>query len=273
VATSAVQQRIDALYPGSSPQLCGVTHVCSAVRVTAGAIKPEVGSRGACGAGPATAGAIKPRLHVIKIGEQAPKSERDFFVLNLARAQCDAILTTAQVVRAEPKLSHRLQGDLAAELAQYRREVLGKVHEPVCAILTRSGHLPAEHRVFSDPLRNVVLTLRANVASLEAALGSRAQVVGFDALDAKVALGWLRAEGARGILVEAGPSTASVLYEAPSCVEQLRLSVCEAPIAPAAIGGMLPADPRLFAGMTRRSSSVFDEVSGLWRFEFWATRA
>jgi riboflavin biosynthesis pyrimidine reductase len=247
---SAVQQRIDELYPGASPLLTGVTHVFSAVRLPL----------------------IKSPLHVIKIGERAPRSERDFFVLNFARAQCDAILTTAQVVRAEPKLSHTVQGPLAAELVQYRRRVLGKAREPLCAILTRSGRLPVDHPVFRDPLEVVVLTLPQSVAKLKAELGSRARVVGLDALDAKLAVHWLRTQGTPGILVEAGPSTASVLYEAPSCVEQLRVSVCEAAIEPAAVGGELPPDAKLFAGLSRCSSAEFHEVSGPWRFECWARR-
>lgn len=206
---------------------------------------------------------------MIKIGQHAPRSERDFFVLNLARAQCDAVLTTAQVIRAEPRLSHTLQGPLAAELAKYREDVLGKREPPVCAILTRSGELQPEHPVFSDPLRKVVLTLNANVAPLRAALAGRAEVIGFAELQARDAVDWLNDQGARGISVEAGPSTAGRLYDAPSRVQQLRLSIFEGEIHPAAIGGALPADEQLFAGLRCASETRFEEPSGPWRFQCW----
>lgn len=244
---SEVERRARELYGEVPEQLGGVVHVVSCVRAQGG------------------------RLHVIKIGPAAPKSERDFFVLNFWRAQCDGILTTAQVVRAEPNLSHELQGPCAAELAAYRRDVLGKREAPLVAIMSQSGVLPPEHRVFRDRAKVSVLTSAATASQLTAALGARAEVVGFDSLNVFEGVDFLRSRGARMIMIEAGPSTASKLYEFPGgVVQHLLLSICEAePIPPAAIGGALPENAELFASMGQLSETVFQEQSGPWRFTRW----
>jgi riboflavin biosynthesis pyrimidine reductase len=212
---------------------------------------------------------VDGRLHVIAIGPAAPKSETDFFVLNYWRAHSDAILTTAAIVRAEPRLSHTLQGRYAAELRSYRAEVAQRSAPPICLILSRSGELPPEHPLFSDPLRNVVLTVPERAAHLRALLGARAEVIGQSDLDARTAIDWLRGQGARTILIEAGPSAVSALYEAPNRVDRLLLSRFDGELDPAAVGGALPAPARLFEHLSRRSESFRQEPSGTWCFQHW----
>ena len=245
-----VQRLVRQLYAGSLTDLSGVIHCVSSVR------SPSDSAR----------------LHVIDINQHAPKSTTDFFVLNLARAHADAIVTTAQVVRAEPQLSHQLQGPLAQGLLRYRREVLGKSHGPCSAILTRSAQLPVDHCVFQDPFDTLVLTTPEQapvLASQLTAAGTRAQVLAVAALDIRAAIALLQQRGARTILIEAGPSTASALYDPPACVRHLLLSRYEAPFDPRALGRALPEDAKLFAGLTRVSEHAQQEPSGSWRFEHW----
>ena len=237
---ATVQRSAAALYgPAATRPVHGVLHVVSAVEVDG-------------------------RLHVIKIGPTAPKSEHDWFVLNYWRAHADAIVTTAAIVRAEPALSHELQGAHAA----YRSQRLHK-SEPLVAILTRAGDLPLEHPVWRDRARNYVLTTPERATALRASLTTRATVTGIADLDLLRAIDWLFAQGARCILIEAGPSTANQLYASGHGVDHLLLSRYLGGIDPSAIGGPLAAPARLFAGLSRVAATDITEPSGLWRFERW----
>ena len=238
------------IYGQERPKVEGVLHVVSTVRPQATAAP-----------GP---------LHVIQINEHAPKSSSDFFVLNFWRAHCDAILTTAQVVRAEPRLSHALQGPHAHGLAQYRRTVLGKPQLAWCAVLTRSGELPVEHRMFADPLDYVVLAPPERSQELTARLGPKAEVIALQKLEVRSALAFMQGRGARTVLIEAGPSTAGRLYDEPALVDHLMLSLCTGSVPAAAMGGALPPDERLFAHLTRRSDHARVEESGVWHFQHFA---
>jgi riboflavin biosynthesis pyrimidine reductase len=225
----------------------GVIHIASAVRCTLG------------------------QWRVIKIQAGAPHSSTDAFVLSFWRAHCDAILTTGQILRSEPTLSYAQTGPLALGLTRYRERVLGKSGPTRCAILTRGLQLSAEHPVFHDAagIEVVVITSPQNVAELRKTLGDRAEVVGLPQLDARGALDFLERTGSHTIGVEAGPSVAGTLYGAPPRVEHLMLSVCETPIEPQGVGGALPADAELFAGLSRVSEVTRTEESGVWRFQHW----
>lgn len=211
------------------------------------------------------------RWHVIKIQAGAPHSDSDAFVLNFWRAHYDAILTTGQILRAEPTLSYAQKGPLALGLTRYRREVLENPRPTRCAIMTRGLQLSADHPVFQDvpEIEPVVLTSPQNVAELRKTLKDRAEVVGLPALDARAALDFLKRTGARTIGVEAGPSVAGTLYGPRPAIDHLMLSICEAPVEPQIVGGMLPEDAELFAGMTRMSEVTREEESGPWRFQRW----
>lgn len=246
-AVSEIERRAKSLYGAAATrEISGVFHVFSALE-------------------------CERRLHVIKIGPRAPKSSTDLFVLNFWRAHADAILTTAAVIRAEPALTHALSGPHALELATYRRVRLKKLESPLCAILTRSGELPAAHPVWGDGLAYHVLAPPERTSELEAQLDGRAKIVGVPDLDALRAVHWLRDRGAQRILIEAGPSTANALYDPPGTVHHVLVSRYEGMFDPAAVGGALVEPSRLFAGVSRVACSERTEESGPWRFERWDT--
>jgi riboflavin biosynthesis pyrimidine reductase len=240
---SEVAAALAALY-GPLPLLTrGVVHVTSAVRTEGGA------------------------LRVIAIGPGAPKSASDFFVLNACRARADALLTTAAILRSEPTVVHSLQGPSAPLLTAYRRELLHKHRPPLCAILTRGGPLPLEHPVWSDGTDKLVLTTAEAAEPLRALLGLRAEVIALAELDARSALVLLAQRGHALVSVEAGPSTTGPLYQPPSVVDELLLSLFEGPQHGVQLGGELPAD--LLTGRVCTGESVRDEESGRWRFQRW----
>ncbi|MET0340106.1 MAG: dihydrofolate reductase family protein [Polyangiales bacterium] len=244
---SEVALAIEALY-GARPLLTeGVIHVSAATRGPDG------------------------RLSVLKIGPRSPKSATDFFVLNLCRARCDAILTTAANLRAEPDLAHGLQGSWAKRLEVYRRVVLKKPAPSTCAILTGSGDLPVAHPVWEDGTPKLVLTSESAAPALRWVLGARAEVVGVPRLDARTACTYLRDKrGLKLVSVEAGPSTARALYEAPSVVDELLLSTYLEPLRDEQIGYALPDDGVLLRGRTMVAEQTRKEESGKWRFQRWA---
>jgi riboflavin biosynthesis pyrimidine reductase len=243
---SEVERSLEALYGTATLRASGVVHVTAAVRTS------------------------DDRLRVIRIGDDAPKSATDFFVLNLCRARCDAILTSAENLRREPRLHHDLQGPSAAALAHYRRFVLGKAAPPLSAILTRSGDLPLTHAVWSDGTPKLVLSPNEPDERVRSALGDKVRFVALPQLDARRACSFLHDEGHALVSIEAGPTTASTLYGDDSVVDELLLSLYEGPGA-APQGGLLPAESVLTSGLTCVADRVREEESGRWRFQRWLT--
>ena len=96
------------------------------------------------------------------------------------------------------------------------------------------------------------------------------EVVGRDQGGLRAALDYLRDErGARRITLEAGPSTAVTAYQEPCRIDELLLSIFDAPaLAPGFAAGELPSRARLerTLGPPRASCSVV-EPSGRWTFE------
>jgi riboflavin biosynthesis pyrimidine reductase len=213
------------------------------------------------------------RLCPLRIGPALPRSETDFFVLGLCRARADALLTTAENVRSEPELSHRLAGRWAAALAAYRQQ-LGKTEAPRCAILTRSGELPREHPVWSDGTPKVLLTGGERVEALSQRWGERAQVVGLASPSARSACAWLLASGAGLVSVEAGPATAGALYDDPPLVDELFLTLWQgAAPDPSWLAQPLPEDGRLFHGLALAGSAQRSESGQRFRFGRWTRHA
>jgi riboflavin biosynthesis pyrimidine reductase len=136
-------------------------------------------------------------------------------------------------------------------------------------ILTRSGDLPREHPVWDDGTRKIVLTAPGVGAALGARLGRRAQVVEVAGLTPRGAVSWLLHRDVSTIDIEAGPRTTNALYEAPTLVEELLLSRFEGAIAPGKVGGALPPDAELFAGLTCVHEVRRHEQSGPWLFQRW----
>jgi riboflavin biosynthesis pyrimidine reductase len=242
---SEVERELTALYGSAQLPTHGVVHSVHAVRAPDGA------------------------LHALRIDAQAPHSETDWFVLSLCRARADAVLTSAENLRREPALAHRLTGPWAGALSAYRAQVLQKNAPLTCAILTRSGDLPEPHPVWSDGTRKLLLTEAARADALERRFGAVAEVVVLSEPSAASACDYLTAQGHALISVEAGPSTAGRLYRAPARITELWLTRWQSAPAAAALAGALPPDPELFAGMRLIGGAARVEQGQRFRFEQW----
>ena len=220
-------------------------------------------------------------LHALRVGSlNAPHSPTDFFVLNVCRARADVLLTSAENLRREPTLQHQLQGPWAEALGRYRSHTLGKAGPPVCAILTRSGELPEQHPFWGDGTSKLLLCpsekqhelalrFQSPLARPGARFDQRAQVIGLPALDARSACSFLHAHGYPLVSVEAGPSTARALYDAPAQVDELLLTHWQDAPVSAELAGPLPPDGALFQGLSLCGSSTRGEAGQRFRFERW----
>jgi riboflavin biosynthesis pyrimidine reductase len=231
------------------------------------------------------------RYVTIAIGEGAPPSAHDFFALQAARARADAIVTTGRNLRAEPAVTHELQGAAAPGLAAWRRERLGKEPPPILLVLTSGRDLPVDHPALrghpalrATALRGypalrahpalygactpLLFTSHAGAASLP---DTPLQVVSVATPDIRAAIDHLRtACGCRTILIEAGPSTAAALYEPPVAVDELLLSVFHGELPAHAQARDFVAPAHIRACLPHASAGLaVAEPSGpwqLWRF-------
>jgi riboflavin biosynthesis pyrimidine reductase len=189
-------------------------------------------------------------LCVIRVeATDAPRSEDDRFVLGVARARADAIVTTAANLRAEPRLSHQLHSNpaLAAELQKWSGREAARIY-----VLTASADVSPNHRIFSEsPLAQLVTGAEsAQVLLAHGFTESQILVRQDTSLRDTVALAQSR-PGTKTVLIEAGPSTAATLYpragesqEPRLLVDELMLSICEEQVPAQATG------PRLFDAET-----------------------
>ncbi len=213
------------------------------------------------------------RLHALRIGDLAPKSATDFFVLQASRARADAVLTSAENLRSEPELVHDFVGPHASALADYRRRVLGLSHALHVFVLTRSGELPLTHPVWSDGAQKTVLCPQGLRRGLAGRLPKHVEVVSLESLEPRSILAFLQREGHGRVNLEVGPSTAARFYANPGLVDELWLSTYLArDLPPDAIAGALPDDATLFAGRERAHLFECVEPSGPWRFERYVSR-
>lgn len=211
-------------------------------------------------------------LTVLRIGDSTPRSRSDTFLLAAMRARADAVLTTGAILRAEPQTTLELPGpaETVRALAAWRREVLGRRCPPIGMVLTRGRELDLGHPFFDGPGRRMVLTGKSQAFVLRRSAPRRVKVVGDPAPDVRRAVDLLqRGEGARTVLVEAGPSAATALYASPAVVDELVLALWEGrQLPPGVAGGELPRLDRLVALFARRSPPVsVDEASGRWTFQ------
>ena len=211
-------------------------------------------------------------LVTLKIGEHTPKSDHDFFVLNLARARADAIVTTGKMLRDEPSTRYDLQGPgtLPESLAEWRRERAGRADPPWLLVLTSGRDLPLEHPALHGAPRPIVYTTREAARDLAPRLrGSRIELVGVDDPSARSAIAHLRdGRGARLVSIEAGPSTSRPLYGDPCAIDELLLSVyAELALDPRVHGKPLLSLAELTAKLPHATTPVeVREPSGRWRF-------
>lgn len=211
---------------------------------------------------------------VIRIGPRAPKSETDFFVLNLARARVEGIVISGSILRAEPELRYNMQ----EELTTWRRDVARIASAPWLLVLTRGADLPVAHPVFEDTVfedsseaRPLVLTSTDAAPALRRTLPSRVEVVGIDEPSPRAAIAHLQGErGCRGVSVEAGPRVATPLYADPTIIDELMLSVYRGELDPEVEGPSFLSEPQLEAVLTRVGGpSAVEEPSGKWSFSRW----
>lgn len=212
-------------------------------------------------------------LVTIAIGDGAPPSERDLFVLQAARARADAIVTTGRTLRAEPALRFDLesapQRRWTPALAAWRREHLGKTEPPLLLVLTSGSDLPLAHPALHGASAPLVFTSHQGARDLPE---TPLHILSVDEPDIRAAIAHLRiACGCRTVLIEAGPSATAALYQPPVAVDELLLSVFQGPalpvharardfVAPAHIRACLPHVSPGYAAQ---------EASGpwqLWRF-------
>jgi riboflavin biosynthesis pyrimidine reductase len=207
--------------------------------------------------------AAPDRLVTIAIGEDAPASAHDFFALQAARARADAIITTGRILRAEPALTHDLQGSAAPGLTAWRRERLGKQQPPILLVLTSGRDLPMHHPALHATSTPLLFTSHAAAARLP---DTPIHVLSSNAPDLRAAIAHLRACGCRTILVEAGPSTASALYQPPVAVDELLLSVFHGALPARAQAGDFVSPARIRACLPRASTALADQPSDSWQF-------
>jgi riboflavin biosynthesis pyrimidine reductase len=209
--------------------------------------------------------AAPDRLVTIAIGEDAPQSAHDFFALQAARARADAIITTGRILRAEPALTHDLQGAAAPGLTAWRRERLGKQQPPILLVLTSGRDLPVHHPALHATSTPLLFTSHEAAARLP---DTSVHVVSVSAPDIRAAIAHLRACGCRTILVEAGPSAASALYQPPVAVDELLLSVFHGALPARAQAGDFVSLAHVRAHLPHAphaSPALADPPSGPWQ--------
>jgi riboflavin biosynthesis pyrimidine reductase len=207
---------------------------------------------------------------VLRIGPETPRSRHDTFLLALARARAEAIVTTGKILREEPALTHGLLGPPALRnaLAAWRRERLVLGLDPWLLVLSSGRGLDPAHPAFHAPLRPLLFV------PAEAATGLRerfaetdARVVSVPKPDVRLALDHLGRLGARRVTIEAGPTTARELYAEPVHVDELWLASFAGQPAEAVIGEPFVDETRLAAALPLATEPVArEEPSGPWRF-------
>jgi 2,5-diamino-6-(ribosylamino)-4(3H)-pyrimidinone 5'-phosphate reductase len=128
-------------------------------------------------------------------------SAADHRLLFELRAEADVVLHGAGTVRADP-LSARVPRDLSDE-----RIARGVSEQPLGAIITRSGNLPAQHPYYESPTVIYVTSAAAvavDLPTVQVCHVSNVQEVVRD----------LASRGVRRILCEGGPTLNSALLEA-----------------------------------------------------------
>jgi riboflavin biosynthesis pyrimidine reductase len=208
-------------------------------------------------------------LVTLRIHPDTPHSPTDSFVLSLARARADAIVTTGKILRDEPQVTHELHEPVSAALLEWRQQRLGKTAPPVSLVLTSGRELDLEHPFFRSWTRPIVMTLPDAMERLGESSGGAIEFVDRTEPSIRDAISYLRAtHGAETIVIEAGPSTALELYQAPYAVDELLLSVYREPRLPASARGAFFQSPQQLGLVfpLARSNYSLREESGLWSF-------
>jgi riboflavin biosynthesis pyrimidine reductase len=235
---------------------------------------------GGCAGVIQVAAIASPINRIIALGPAAPRSPTDRFVLGLARARADAILTTGSILRGEPKLVHQYAEDLEedAALAEWRRRVMGRSDPPALIVLSGSGNFPLDHPALSASKSGFIWTSRAGRdrirrGDLDYSIEVEPEAVTRSGTGVAAAIEAAKRDlSAQTISIEAGPSTAATLYSedstAPFGIDELLLSHFEGELQPPAMGPpFISADVIASYFDAPVSSQRVEESSGSWRFE------
>lgn len=208
-------------------------------------------------------------LITLKIQAGTPKSEHDFFVLNLCRARADAIVTSGKILRAERDLHHDLTGpgQVADALASWRRR-LGKSEPPISLVLSSGRGLNLDHPLFRSGTRPLVYTSPEGRERLANAGEHGVEVVADTTPSLRSAIDFLRNERqAATIAIESGPSTSIDLYQPPLVVDELLLSIYEEELDEALQGGAFLSRKDIEAQFARPETPFrVRSESGCWSF-------
>jgi riboflavin biosynthesis pyrimidine reductase len=217
-------------------------------------------------------------LRALRICGATPVSSTDAFVLGVARARADVIVTTGASLRAEPGLHHGLDGlrRPGRALAAWRRERLGRPGPPASCVLTASGNVDLNHRLFRESLRTVIYTRPAAAERLARAVRDEridtVEIVADENSSLAATVEYLRNEKEFAtVSVEAGPSAAAPLYERTGercAVDELMLSRYEAGPPPDPARGPALFEASRLEALFSHSSTPYtrDEESGTWTF-------
>ncbi|MFP6639434.1 MAG: hypothetical protein VCC04_04250 [Myxococcota bacterium] len=211
----------------------------------------------------------------LKIGPATPRSETDAFVLGLARARADAIVTTGRILREEPSTRHALGGAEALDLAAWRRDLLGRPDPPRSVVLTSGREIDWSHPLFRGPRPVLVFTGERAAKELgDAARAVGAQLIAHPEPSLGALLSYLRdLPDMRTVLLEVGPDTVRSVYTTPSPVQEWMLSVHLADQIPQAVLGAPWPGPeqRRAAGLELLSERRVEEEDGsVWLFQRFA---
>ncbi len=218
-------------------------------------------------------------LLTLHINSDTPPSRHDRFVLNLARARADAIVTTGKVLREEPSVTPLLIGsdDEVAPLVDWRRVALGKEGHPLALVLTSGRSLDLDHPFFRSPVPAMVFTGHdAASAMMPAALERSIEVVSHAAPSITAAVAFLQKEAGSGtVAIEAGPSTSRQLYRPSLVVDELLMSEFLGPALPQSVQGAPFLEPAAIeaAFPVRSVPYAVEEPSGPWRFRRWTRQS
>lgn len=212
---------------------------------------------------------------VLRITPESPKSETDFFVLNLARARADVIITTGRILREEPSLEYSLPSPWAAPMLRWREGVMGRTAPPRLAVLTSGRGLDPGHPALHGWASPVVVTSPDAARALRGTLPEHVDVIGLQSTSIRDVLAWARADGATTISVEAGPSTARALYADPLAVDELSWSQFAEPDLAHDFRGaaLFSGDGPPTALHPTAPPKTLEQTSGSWRFSRWVAAA
>ncbi len=230
---------------------------------------------------------------VMAIDERTPTSVLDGFILGLARARADCILTSGSILRAEPEVRHDLAGApvAASLLASWRAEHLptaNKSNRPRLGVLTSGRGFDLRHPALAQGdggtgLPTTVLTDRAGERRLQALFAkhrgpvpTELEVECLEPANPETALTALveAGGGGRRATVELGPSSVRWLWNTvPPRIDLLLLSSWQGGRLPPSLeAGELPSRSALRATHEIVGCAERGEESGPWAFELWRSK-